>query len=147
MWSCESCIKCEENNSKSIRPFSLKYLAMGALFYKIKRENDDNLNEIKKNKYLFLTVFNNELYRNLSYIVYECELLFKKNCIQELRVDQLVSHFLHNQSNSNRNSSDMIQKVQPWCICQSNDCEICFDNCNAEKRVKNGHYTDCKRFY
>lgn len=137
----------KKTKKKPIRPFSLKYLALSALFYKTHRENDDKINEIQKNKYLFETVFNSKLFRNLPYLVFECQEPLKNHYIQVLRIDQLVSHFLQNQSIRDRNNSDMIVKVQPWCACQLNNCEICFDNCNAEKRVKNGHYTNCKHLY
>lgn len=147
MWNCEVCTECKENRKKPIRPFSLEYLALSALLLKTKQENDDNKNEIQKNKYLFGTVYRHQ-FQNLSYLIYEYQEPLRNRYMKLQQVNALISFFLLSKDDRDKShNDDIFQKVQPLCYCQFKKCKICFDNCNTEKRVKNGHYMNCKNIF
>lgn len=137
---------CIELGKRTIRPYSLQYLALGVVLNS-NREVDDEKNELILYKHLFEGDVFTKLLTNLRY-----NILANNSNSKSVRADHLFNHFSEKQLERRKFFQEMIETVNPWCSCHHrylciHILSICKDGCPEKNRLLTAHYSDCLQFY
>lgn len=148
---------CNEFKKETIRPFSLQYLALGAVLGNNLDINDSSKNELLTNKHLFETDSYKKLLQNAPYNVFEDKHCLEFNeTVRYERVKRWIClcdganiyrYILRKQTE--RCSGYTI--VRPWCKCKSATFKSrCVEDtyyCTEYERIENAHYSSCDQSF
>lgn len=150
--------QCDDLKKITITPFSLQYLALGAVLKK-NLDVDDNKNELQneENKHLFEThsfknflqnaKYNTELDEKCTNIINEGQTVEFKNYWIRVKSGDYIYRYLSENKKEIRKSDPDIITIRPWC----NECRFflvhCVEGtleCEEFQRTEYAHYSDCQ---
>lgn len=146
-------LRCDELKKQTIHPFSLTYLALGALL-KNNLSVRDSENQVQKLKHLFETNMYKKLLQNMKYNVDENE--YNLEIIDEVHVEYLkywvnienaFSIYKFLSIKKEERSFGGISTVRMWC----SKCRLFYMRCTEDgylcselQRTENAHYSSCE---